>query len=225
MSTVVGITDRAGFDHNTDNIVVVDPALMQLLWVPRDLWCPRFGDRVNVAYGRGGHAALAGALLEHGIEVEHSVIVSRAATERALADVSVIVPVPAQMTFLYPLTPTSRIEDGSKPVVFNPPAEILRGERIHQWLGARAGSDLHRIERQKIFMRRLLEQRFPFARLLEDPALVRASDPRAFDELSRVDRGWRFATIGPTEPVTIDGKQVLVLAASSEQTPPAERRR
>ena len=86
--------------------------------------------------------------------------VTREATEAALADVSVTVPVPARMVFEYPLEPTARIEDGSKTITFEPPAERLSGERIHQWLGARAGSDLHRITRQQFFLRRLLERGF-----------------------------------------------------------------
>ena len=210
MNVIVGITDRAGFAANTDNLVLVRPSLRQMLWIPRDLWCPVFGDRINRAFGDGGHERLAAALAEHGLEAGGSVVLSRDATESALAAVSVLVPVPVPMTFAYPLTPTAPIEDGSKTISFHPPAEVLRGERIHQWIGARGGSDLHRIERQKILLRRLIEDRFSFRACLARPEWVRVSTPAAIDTLAEVDRTWRFETFGPTVPETIGGKQVLV---------------
>lgn len=208
MSTIVCVTDRAGLDQRTDNLVMVDATRERLLWIPRDLWCVILHDRINAAFHTGGDALLHAALHEHDLHADHSLLLSRAATEAALASAAVLVPVPAPMAFDYPLTPTSRIEDGRKRISFTPPAEVLRGERIHQWLGAR-GSDLHRIERQKVFVRRLLEQRFDFRRLLDNADWFRASSPQALSELSAVQAGWTFETFGPFEPVTIDGKQVL----------------
>ena len=61
--------DRSGWPANTDNIVVVDPAEQRFLWVPRDLWCEGVGDRINAAFGRGGHRGLVEALAEHDIGV------------------------------------------------------------------------------------------------------------------------------------------------------------
>jgi len=210
MNVIVGITDRAGFTSNTDNLVLVRPSFRQVLWIPRDLWCPVFGDRVNRAFADGGHERLVAALAEHGLDAGGSVVLTRDATESALAAVSVLVPIPIAMTFAYPLTPTARIEDGRKTITFRPPAEVLRGERIHQWIGARGGSDLHRIERQKILLRRLIEDRVDFRACLARPDWVRASTPAALDTLADVDATWRFETFGPTIPETIDGKQVLV---------------
>jgi hypothetical protein len=213
MSTVVGIMDRAGFTANTDNLVLVEPEQERLLWIPRDLWCETVGDRINVAYRTGGHDLLLAALREHNLYVTHWLVLSRGATESALARVAVLVPIPARMTFAYPLTPTARIEDGSKQVVFEPPAEVLRGERVHQWLGARGGSDLHRIERQKVLVRRLLEQGFEFGRSLANPDWVRSSGPAALQELGRVRATWRLQTLGTVAPAVIDGKQVLLRRA------------
>ena len=210
MSTIVAVMDRAGFAANTDNLVFVDPVLTRLLWVPRDLWCPVAGDRINAAYRTSGADGLRAALSEHGLDAAHSLVLSRTATEAALSNVSVLVPVPVPMAFGYPLTPTSRIEDGRKQIAFEPPAAVLRGERVHQWVGARGGSDLHRIERQKIFVRRLLEQAFAFQEVLADADAYRCSGAPALEELSRVRSSWKFETLGPLEPVTIDGKQVLV---------------
>lgn len=210
MSTIVGIMDRAGFEANTDNLVLVDPAVRQLLWIPRDVWCTVVGDRINAAFRKGGHRLLLDAVREHGLAAEHAIVFSRTATETLLARVAVMVPIPVRMTFSYPLVPTAPIEDGSKEIAFVPPAEILRGERVHQWLGARGGSDLHRIERQKVFVRRLLETGYDFRQALADSQGYRQSDPAAVDDLARVRAAWTFATLGATEPAVIDGKQVLL---------------
>lgn len=210
MSTLLGVMDREGFDANTDNLVLIEPEHERLLWVPRDLWCPGLGDRVNTAYRIGGSNRLMAAVREHDLNPGHVVVLSRRATEAALEQVSVLVPVPARMTFAYPLTPTARIEDGSRDVTFEPPAVVLKGERVHQWIGARGGSDLHRIERQKVLVRRLLEQRFNFRQALANPDAYACSNPAAFDDLARVRASWRFETLDVMEPAVIDGKQVLL---------------
>lgn len=213
MSTIIAIMDRAGFEANTDVLVLVQPEHERLLWIPRDVWCDTLSDRVNVAYQRGGHALLAAALAEHGLTADCSLVLSRAATEAALADVTVVVPVPVRMTFDYPLTPTTPIELGRKQIEFRPLAEQLSGERIHQWIGARGGSDLHRIERQKVLLRRLLEKQFDFARALATPEWLRCSDPQAYDNLRQVRATWHFDTLGGLRPDTRDGKQVLLREA------------
>jgi hypothetical protein len=211
MSTIVAVMDRAGFSANTDNLVLVEPERTRLLWIPRDLWCRTHGSRINDAFRRGGHALLVTALREHELEADNALVLSREATEAALADVAVVVPVFVRMRFAYPLSPTAPIEDGSKEVVFNPPAEALRGERIHQWIGARGdASDLHRIERQKILVRRLLEKRFDFRRALADPSWYRLYGDGALDDLSEVARTWRLETFADVVPATIDGRMVLV---------------
>ena len=180
------------------------------MWIPRDLWCETIQERINAAYKTGGHALLVEALTEHGLQADASICFSRTATEAALSNVSVNVPVPLHMEFAYPLTPTAPIEEGSKQVSFKPPAETLKGERVHQWIGARGGSDLHRIERQKIFVRRLLETGFNFSCALSDPAEFLCSNPRVFEALAQVRRDWKFETLAGCATATIDGKMVLV---------------
>lgn len=212
MSTIVAVMDRAGFAANTDILVLVQPSIQRLLWVPRDLWCETLHDRINGAYRAGGHPCLLAALREHNLVAEHSLSLSRAATEAALADARVLVPVPARMVFDYPLSPTAPIEDGRRTIMFTPPGEVLTGERIHQWLGARGGSDLHRLERQKVFLRRLLQQGFDFLRFLAVPEWYQCSDPEALAEAAQVRASWTFETLGDLAPVSIEGKQVLVRA-------------
>ena len=193
--------DRDGADANTDVIVLVEPARRRLLWVPRDVWCPRLGDRVNAAFKRGGHEALLAALAELGLQADHSVCLARSTTTAALRDASVRVPVRRPLALRYPLAPEEPIEDGEKIVRFEPPAETLSGERIHQWIGARfevdrASSDLNRIARQQVFVRALLEQGFDLSAAPEELRSVRAD--------------WEFATLPRLRPKTIDGRSVLV---------------
>src|SRR4051812_46887068 len=159
--------DRSGWSANTDNIVVVDPAERCVLWVPRDLWCDSVGDRINTAFGRGGHPCLVEALAEHDIGVEHSVCLAREAVEHALDGVRVTVPVAEDREFWYPLWPREPIERGRKLVRFRAPAETLQGERIHQWVGARTrvdgpSTDFDRIGRQQVLIRCLLDDDFEF---------------------------------------------------------------
>jgi hypothetical protein len=217
MSTIVGIMDRPGLRANTDNLVLVEPTERRLTWIPRDLWCETIQARVNRAFSRGGHDLLVAALGEHGFRAENSLVLSREATEGALADVVVVVPVPRRMTFAYPLTPQAPIEEGRKEVVFNPPAEVLRGERIHQWVGAR-DTDLHRIERQKILVRRLLEKRFDFRRALTHPAWYSLRGADCLAELAAVRPDWRLETVPDLVPATIEGQMVLVREGRSQDT-------
>lgn len=224
MSTVVSVMDRHGWQANTDIIVLVEPARRRLLWVPRDLWCEELRNRVNAAFARGGHELLQEALAEHGFEVESSLCLSRKAVEKALAAVSVTVSVPKRLEFWYPLHPSAALEEGRKRIVFEPPRETLEGERLHQWIGARygvgqVGTDLGRIERQKVLLRRLLEERFPFRSVIEDPEELRWTGPELLSELAEVRPTWRFETFSDLASRIIEGKMVLV----DRRTPPALR--
>ncbi|MFH1178072.1 MAG: hypothetical protein V1750_11750 [Acidobacteriota bacterium] len=215
MATVVTLMDRDGWQARTDNIVVVDSQRQRLLWVPRDLWCERMQGRVSEAYRWGGHRILMAALGEHGIAVDASVCLRRAASEQALANLTIMVPVPRLLEFWYPLTPTVPIEDGRKLISFRPPSETLAGERLHQWIGARCnldgtGSDLARIERQKVLVRRLLEDGFDFGALLANPDWYSLSSPEALAELAGVRASWHFETLSGLAPARVDSKSVLI---------------
>lgn len=230
MATVVTVMDRDGFDQRTDNIVVVQPRRHRLLWVPRDVWCPALGDRINVAFQQGSHAALIAALRSLGLDVDHSLCLSRGSVERALADVRVTVPVEEALRLWYPLGPSLRIEDGRKPVDFLPPSEDLWGERVHQWLGARyartegsPSSDLDRIRRQQVFLRALLRQGFDFGAVLHDPEPPLVSDPTALADLRRVRRSWGLRTTDQVVDRVEDARRVLDLR-SPEPKPPRWRR-
>jgi len=214
VATVVTVMDRPGWAARTDNIVIVDPAAERLLWVPRDLWCERIQNRVNTAFARAGHRGLIDALAEHDLIVQNSVCLCRDAVEYALADVEVTVPVDREQTYWYPLVPHGRIQDGRKVIRFSPPAEKLRGERIHQWIGARFGygwaaTDFDRIANQQTLLKCLWDD-FDFGRVIENPDWVSASSPEAYDDLRSARPSWPFDTFSNVYPRTIAGKSVLV---------------
>jgi len=217
--TVIGVMDRDSWAARTDNIVVVEPRRRRLSWIPRDLWSEVVGDRINGAFVRGGHQLLVAAVRELRFPVGSSVVLLRSAVEQAVNGLRITVPVERPMRFWYPLEPTRRLQDGAKLVGFDPPQETLAGERIHQWLGARRGADkplrlpdLDRIRRQQILIGRLLEVGFDFSRALAAPELVAMSSATALQCFAPGGSrdGWSFRTYSKIEPVTIDGKMVLV---------------
>jgi hypothetical protein len=216
MATAVGIMDAPGLKGNTDVLVVADPSSARLLWVPRDLWCDRIRDRVNQAFALGGHDELRLCLAEHGLEVEHGLCLGRLAVERALEGVAVEVALSERLEFWYPADPRAPIEEGRRRISFEPPGEVLRAERLHQWLGARyptvgTGSDMDRIERQQRLLSALLRHGFDPSPAFADPDEISATDPAALDELRGVDSAWQLETFGADAvPTRIDGKLVLV---------------
>jgi hypothetical protein len=155
-----------------------------------------------------------------GIGAQHSICFRRQAIERALDGVTLTVPVEEPLRFWYPLSPEAPIEDGRKPVDFDPPSAVLSGERLHQWIGARTPrgtpssdrADLQRIRRQQILVRTLIDRGFDFARSLADPELVRVSDSVALLELGKVGTDWTYLTLNRMRPLFIDGMSVLALA-------------
>ena len=219
VATVIAVTDRDRWDTPTDNIVVVESSRRRLIWLPRDLWSSAVGDRINVAFAHGGHRLLIDAVAEYGFAPRASICFRRSVIEHALQTVTITVPVERRLSFWYPLEPTAPIEDGRKIVSFEPPQEVLTGERLHQWIGARFAvdgpavrlPDLDRIERQKVLVRRLLEERVRFASPIEDTADVSTWNGRtAFADLAQIGPTWRLETLNDVEPAEIDGKRILI---------------
>jgi len=214
MATVVALMDRDSFGARTDVIVVVRPDRSELLWVPRDLWCSSLGDRINVAWARAGHPALAEGLAEHDLVATHGVCLTPRAVASALEGETILMPLAESLEFWYPLAPDQPIEEGRKRVRFDPPLEALRGERIHQWMGARyrtsgAGSDLQRIERQKQLLALMLGNGFDFGRFLELEGTFEITSPQALGDLRQVRPGWPMRTLPGLRPGMVDGKDVL----------------
>ena len=215
MSTVVSVTDEDSWDARTDNIAVVEPSRRRILWISRDLWCPRVDNRINRAFAIGRHELLIAGLGEHGIRIDASICIRRGAVARALKHESVWVPVERPMKFWYPLWPLRPTEEARKLVEFHPPGELLTAERIHHWLGARKSldgdqSDLHRLERHKIFVRALITGNFDFSKLLRDKDRISIYGPGAFEDLGRVRADWKQKTFGPLVHARVREMQVVV---------------
>ncbi len=211
----VSILDRDEWDANTDVIVLVDPLMRHLTWVPRDLWVPSLNDRINAAFGTGGGERLIAALAEMRLPVEGLLCLRRSATEAIAEAIEVTVPVQEAMDFWYPLAPTLPIEEGRKMVSFAPPSETLSGERLHQWIGARTringiGSDLFRIERQQVALEAMLEQGCDFTKAVADPARFRITGRDPLHILRMVRQDWNCRLFDSLVDATIDGKAVLV---------------
>lgn len=207
----VAIMDEDNWTSNTDVLVIVDPRRKRLTWVPRDLWSDRLGNRINTAFASG---QLLPTLAELGFACDGALCLRRGATIAALADIEVVVPVKRALDFWYPLTPLQPIEAGRKRVSFRPPSERLSGERLHQWVGARYAvdgfsSDLHRLARQGVLLRTLLQQQADFSKLLADPDLVRIEGADPLPILAQVDAGWRMRVFGRVHDVMVGRRMVL----------------
>lgn len=214
-TVVVAILDRDDWQANTDIIVIANPTAKTLTWLPRDLWSPRLNNRINSAFALGGGELVLAALADLGFPAQSLLCLRRAATEGALADVAVTVPVFEPLDFWYPLHPTRPIEEGRKAISFRPPQELLSGERLHQWMGARtminrSGSDLLRLKRHPILLRALLASRFDFETILADPALVQMMGKDPIAVLSKVNAAWTMSVFDTVKDATIDGKEVLL---------------
>ena len=221
-AVAVAILDRDSWDANTDIIVIADPERRQLTWVPRDLWSPGAKDRISRAFALGGGPVLIAALNELGFPCKGLLCLRRGATEAALSGLTVTVPVTEPLDFWYPLSPTAPIEEGRKAVSFKPPHEVLSGERLHQWIGARtmmhrAGSDLDRLARQQVLVRQMLAAGIDFRAVLADPERVQTVGEPALPVLSRIDPSWTMTTFDAVDYATIDGKRVLVRRADRKR--------
>lgn len=214
-TVAVAILDRDNWKANTDIIVIVDPLYRHLTWIPRDLWIPKLENRINAAFATGGGELLLQTIRKLGFPVMGLLCLRRAATEAALESACVRIPVTEPLRFWYPIEPTRPIEEGRKAVAFDPPEEVLSGERIHQWVGARTaidgkGSDRDRIRRQGVFLSVLLEHKFSFEQVIRDEALFKVTGINPLNTLKQVSSDWCFSTYGPLKSAVIDGKSVLV---------------
>lgn len=215
MATIVGIMDERSLRGRTDVMVLAQPERERLVWVPRDLWCPRLGDRINRAYELGRHAGLEAALAEHGLEAGHGLVVSRAATERVIAGLDVMMPVARALELQVPAVPGGDIREARRKVRFDPPATRLRGDRIHDWVSGRyspdprEAGDLARIRRQQLLLAVLLGEGAELGGVLDRPEEFDLTSPHALSELEVVRADWKFETLGPLTPRRMNGKEVL----------------
>ena len=197
---------------------VVEPLEKRILFIPRDLWCDTLHNRINCAFRTGGHGLLISCLYEHDMDFDASVCFRRAAIAESLRDAQIYVPIREVMKFWYPLHPTKPIEEGRKYIVFTPPGELLSGERLHQWMGARytideGNSDLRRLDRHITLLRSLSEQDFDFTILVANEEHFSTYGSSAFEDLRQVRADWKLEVLGPVEHKKI-GKRLVVTRKS-----------
>ena len=216
MATLIGILDRNWWGARTDINILVETRTQSLTWIPRDMYVPSLKNRINsVFYTGGDHERYRAAADELGFPSDYSITVMPYATMQAFKDVKVTVPVPYKMKFKYPLKPVTDIHLGEKIIEFNPPQEILSGERIHQWIGAREWvgpprpptQEFYRIQRQQVFLKKLLEKKFDFGLIPSEGVSV--SDPKAYDDLKQVDEKWNLIIFDRAIFQKINGMSVL----------------
>ncbi len=215
MATVVGVMDERSLRGRTDVTVVVDPERKHLLWIPRDLWCEDLGDRVNRAFELRGHDGLKAALAEHGIAIDHGLVLSRAATERVIAGLDVMMPVAraSRLPFRKFRAGTSGRRSGRSASTRRRPGSMETS--IHDWLSGRYSSDrneagdLGRIRRQQLLLVVLLGERADLSGVLDAAERVRSELGSRAGDLAAVRTGWTCGTFGPLTPRRIDGKEVL----------------
>ena len=220
MTTIVGVMDRDTSDQNTDVNVVVDPATRTLTWVPRDVYSPSLGDRVNSVFRLGGdQQRYISVICELGFNISESLLIWPRIISETVSDLVIDVPVSKRMQYWYPKSPWVPLQDGKKRIKFSPPNAKLYGERIHQWLGARTSvngkfeGDLWRCTRQQTLVRRLLEVGFDFNKFFAAKSAkngISMSSRRAVEDLATVTADWTFTTMDDIEHQTINGMWVFV---------------
>lgn len=214
MSVLIGILDQC---NNTDVIAVVDTQKKIVTSIPRDLYSWSICNRVNAAYAKGGLSLFENVIKKAGYPCIASICIPKNVSMGALESASITVPIAQSMEYYYPMSPNQPIEEGKKIVAFHPPQEILSGERIHQFVGARSSvptnlqtdlQDINRIKRQQIFAQALIKQKFDFRHFLH-PA-VSLSNSLVFNLLAKVDLTYQWEILDDFFPCSVAGMSVLL---------------
>lgn len=197
---LIGILD----DHrNTDIIIVLDPMMKKLTWIPRDVFSYRINHRINAAFSHGGHRCFIDAVKRLGFDkISHSVCIPMDTCKKVFSGIELYVDIPKEIEYYYPIKLFEPIENGHKIIRFEPPGESLKGERIHQFLGARIQvdpskhtlfGDFERIERQQVFFKSLIREGFNFQNFCSHELYVFGNNlMKFFDTLDPTYRTERF---------------------------------
>ena len=163
--------DRNSWSARTDVIIIINPILKKITWIPRDIYIKLINTRINCAFSKGQHELLIKCLKEININVKYSLCLLPDIIELFLNEINEIkINIPITREYYYPLNRLDEIEKGKKIISFNYPCEILSGERLHQWIGARyavkpygiIGTDLDRINRQQVLIKEILKNNLKF---------------------------------------------------------------
>lgn len=169
MSLLIGLLDD---DKNTDVIIHINYKSKTMTWIPRDLYSHRILHKINSAYRYGGNLLFKKCVEDLGFgSIIDCICIPIKSCRKVFSSLEVYVEIQEQADYYYPIRIGRPIEEGRKIISFSPPGELLKGERIHQFLGARTRvkstdytdlPDFERIKRQQSFMRALIRDKFKF---------------------------------------------------------------
>lgn len=200
---VLVIMDRNNWNGRTDNIIIISKKNKKIKWIPRDLYSKSIKNRINTAYSFGGPDLLIRCLKEINIIVDNCICILPYLIDENIDNlVSITVPVSYNMKFYYPIYRHKPIEEGRKIIEFNSPNVTLKGDRIHEWIGARYEitkntnnsefPDIHRIKRQQILLKELLKIKYKFIILNN---YVRGLNDDVLNLLYEIDSTWEIEDI------------------------------
>ena len=219
-SIILGVMDRNSWDDRTDILILINPEKKIIEWIPRDLYSSIINDRINLAYAKGKGELLLKCLNDLNIFAKYCICVLPLCFDENIKKIDNIdVEVTNNMSFYYPLHRHEEIEKGKKIINFNSPFENLKGDRFHEWIGARYRinndskfkpyPDFDRIRRQQILLKCLLKIKYNFI-YSEDN--VKGINDEVLILLKKMDNTWLIKEITENDyvPKTIDNKSVLV---------------
>lgn len=198
------IMDRNSWIARTDVIIICNPDNKKLFWIPRDLYCERISNRLNTAYGKGKDTLVIECLKDFGINVKYCIcILPNLINENIIRLGEITVPIAITRHFYYPLHRHTNIEDGKRLIQFTAPNEILAGDRIHEYIGARFAADsklipkhfpdFDRIRRQQNLLKQLLLKKSIFH--YEDEKNIQGINDSVIQILRSVDDSWTIEPI------------------------------
>jgi hypothetical protein len=215
MALLLGILD----DHNnTDVIMVIDYQKRIITSLPRDLYSLRIMDRINAAYIKGGISLFKLCVADFGFQrITDCICIPIDSCREVLNQINVSVPIVDYAEYYYPTAHGQPLEIDKKKISFAPPGELLVGERIHQFIGARTRvnsadykdlPDLERITRQQIFMQALIKDKFDFSIFLNYSVDIQAQQLARFNTL--FNSHYQYGVFNRLKTKKIDNKLILL---------------
>jgi hypothetical protein len=214
------IMDRNYWLARTDVIIICDSAKKLIYWLPRDLYCLRIKNRLNTAYAKGKDTLVMECLKDIGITVKYCVcILPHLINENIINIGEINISIPITRNFYYPLHRQAPIENGKRLITFTAPNEILAGDRIHEYIGARYVADndiptpyfpdFDRIRRQQKLLKTLLQKKYKF--LYKNEENIRGINIEVIEILSKIDQYWQIEIMYEKDykPIKIHKMDVL----------------
>jgi anionic cell wall polymer biosynthesis LytR-Cps2A-Psr (LCP) family protein len=215
---VITIMDRNEWTSNTDIIILVNPSKKELTWIPRDMYVKEIDHRINAAYRMGRDKLLFESLKSINYDASYNLCILPNAINDFFNQIEEIkVPVDFDRSFFYPLHRHQPIENGKKIIEFKAPFETLKGDRFHEWIGARYGavpnakysSDFDRIRRQQTLVKEILKTKKNSIKSYDETS-IKGLNNEIIEVLQNIDDSWTFKMTGKIVCTRINNKSVVV---------------